>query len=64
MLVLSRKENEEFLVTLPNGETGRIVIGNIKANRVSVGFDFPNDVKIIRTEVLEKENAGNLKAKA
>ena len=58
MLVLSRKINEDIILRdKGSGEfLGNIRIIDIRGNKVRLGFDAPDNVVIIRSE-LEKENA-------
>lgn len=51
LLVLSRKVGRETIVTLPDGRRGRVVIVEIRGDKARVGFDFPDDVKVHRSEV-------------
>jgi carbon storage regulator len=47
MLVLSRKVGEELVI----GENIRVVIHRVAGNRVTIGIEAPNDVRIIRGEL-------------
>ena len=47
MLILSRKVGERIVI----GDNITVVINRISGNRVSIGVDAPNDVKIIRGEL-------------
>ena len=55
MLVLSRKENES--ITLQGSEYGADVVTvtvlAIRGNRVKLGFAAPEEVKIVRSELLD-----------
>ena len=53
MLILSRKPNEVIHV----GDI-KIVIVAIRGRRALVGIDAPNDVPILRGELLKKERPG------
>ncbi|MBR0225620.1 MAG: carbon storage regulator CsrA [Thermoguttaceae bacterium] len=50
MLVLSRKKNESVFV---NGNI-RVVIVDVRGDKVQLGIEAPNDVTVYRSEVLEK----------
>ena len=47
MLVLSRKAGQELLV----GDNIRITINKISGNRVTLGIEAPDDVRIVRAEL-------------
>ncbi|MCC9604702.1 carbon storage regulator [Blastopirellula sp. JC732] len=51
MLILSRKIGE----TIHVGDNVTIVINRISGNRVTVGIDAPNQVRILRGEVIESD---------
>lgn len=51
MLILSRKRNECAILTLPDGRRCRIACVDIRGDKVRLGFEFPDDVKIHREEV-------------
>ena len=55
MLVLSRKENEKFLVYLNGTLLGEIVIGAIGRSKVKIGFDMTPEVLILREELRNKD---------
>jgi carbon storage regulator len=57
MLVLSRKENESVVLTLPNGEEILLTVVAIDHGKVRIGFKAPRDVKIFRTELLDRAQA-------
>lgn len=50
MLILSRKIGE----TIHVGDNVTIVINRISGNRVTVGIDAPNQVRILRGEVMDE----------
>ena len=49
MLVLSRKAGQELVI----GDNIRITINKLSGNRVTIGIDAPDDIRIVRGE-LEK----------
>jgi carbon storage regulator CsrA len=54
MLVISRKTFEAVRI---DGKT-TVIVNEIKGNTVSLAFDAPRDVRIVRTELLtSKEHA-------
>ena len=62
MLILNRQRGEEIFVMGPDGRPmGRIVVASAQwANgklAVRLGFDFPDDVKILRKEVYDAMTA-------
>ncbi len=50
MLVLSRKKNESVYV---NGNI-RVVIVDVRGDKVQLGIEAPSNVSVFRSEVLEK----------
>ena len=50
MLVLSRKKNESIYV---NGNI-RVVIVDVRGDKVQLGVEAPSDVSVYRSEVLDK----------
>jgi carbon storage regulator len=47
MLVLSRKVGEQLVI----GDNIRVVVHRVAGNRVTIGIEAPNDVRIIRGEL-------------
>jgi carbon storage regulator len=47
MLVLSRKVGEEILI----GENIKVVVNRVTRNRVTIGIDAPDNVRIVRSEL-------------
>lgn len=47
MLILSRKVGESIAV----GDNIRIVVNRIAGNRVALGIEAPNDVRVVRGEL-------------
>ena len=58
MLVLSRKQQETILV----GEAIKITVVRIHGNTVRIGIDAPDDVRILRGEVREREQLESLES--
>jgi carbon storage regulator CsrA len=54
MLVLSRKVGEQLVI----GDNIRVVIHRVAGNRVTIGIEAPNDVRIIRGELQAHDNFG------
>lgn len=54
MLVLSRKENESILI----GDNIRVVVIEVRGDKVRLGIEAPRDVAVHRHEIYEaiKEN--------
>lgn len=50
MLILSRKKNESIVV---NGNI-RIVVVDVRGDKVQLGVDAPKDVPVFRSEVVKK----------
>ncbi len=57
MLSLTRKPSESFTFQIKdnNGNVTEFVqyITNIKGKQVRVGFDLPNNVNVVRTELIK-----------
>lgn len=51
MLVLSRKKNESIQI----GDSIRVVLVDIRGDKVRLGIDAPPSVRVMRTELLERE---------
>lgn len=56
MLVLSRKVGEQLVI----GDNIRVVIHRVAGNRVTIGIEAPNDVRIIRGELQAHDQAFEL----
>lgn len=58
MLSLTRRPHEYIVLVDEVGETiGRFCIANVKGWQVKIGFDFPPNIKIYRSELLEQQEA-------
>ncbi len=56
MLVLSRKYSESIMI----GDNIRVTIVKIRSDGViSLGFEAPEDVKILRQEIFDKQEENN-----
>jgi carbon storage regulator CsrA len=55
MLVLARKTGETVIVTLPDGREMRVVVVDIDRNKIRLGFTAPDDVKIMREELVRRD---------
>jgi carbon storage regulator len=54
MLVLTRRPGETLIIELPTGERISVTVLGIKGNQVRIGADAPDDVSIVREELLDK----------
>jgi carbon storage regulator len=53
MLILTRRPNEAIIIELPTGETIKVAVLSVKPNQVRIGTDAPDDIKIVKEELLE-----------
>jgi carbon storage regulator len=54
MLILTRREGETLIIELPTGERIAVTVLSVKGNQVRFGTDAPDDIAIVREELLEK----------
>lgn len=54
MLALGRKEGQSFRIFHKGIEVATVEVARVSANRVTVGIEAPDDVRIVRTELLEQ----------
>lgn len=54
MLLLARQVFEAVVLKLPNGETIRVSVARITPGVVRLAFDAPDDVLILREELVEE----------
>ena len=54
MLLLSRYIGESVVIRLPDGRTGEVKIVDYGHGRWRLGFAFPPDVQILRSELAAK----------
>ena len=55
MLILTRRPGETLILELPSGERVEITVLSVKGNQVRIGTNAPDDVQIIREELVHKE---------
>lgn len=58
MLMLSRKTNEEIII----GDNIRVVVVEVRGDKVRIGIEAPKDVSVHRKEIYEAiqlQKAGN-----
>ena len=53
MLILSRRIGETFILELPTGEQIKVTVLTNTSNQVRIGTDAPDDIAIMREELLE-----------
>jgi carbon storage regulator len=58
MLILTRRQGkptgETLIIGLPTGEQIQVTVSSIKGNQVKIGTDAPEDIAIVREELLDK----------
>jgi len=50
MLVVTRKEQEAVILTLPDGRTVRVIVVEVSNRKVRLGIEAPADVKVWRDD--------------
>ena len=58
MLVLTRKESEKILI----GDDIEITVLNIDSGQVQIGIDAPEDIVILRQEIMDEIKEDNYKS--
>lgn len=53
-LVLRRRENEEVIIALPSGQTGKIRLTCAREGSARLAFELPEGWVVIRDELREK----------
>jgi len=53
MLILTRRPGEKLIIELPTGETIEVAVLEVKGNQVRIGTDAPDDIAIVREELLK-----------
>lgn len=56
LLILQRKVRQRVRLLLPNGDEIWVVVAEIKNGKVRLGFQAPDNVEIMREELLEEHN--------
>ncbi len=57
MLMLTRRPGETITIETPAGEQIRVTVLGIKGNQVRLGTNAPDDMQIMREELLERLQA-------
>lgn len=57
MLILTRCPGETIITETPTGERIEVTILAVKGSQVSIGTQAPDDVVILREELLEQQAA-------
>ncbi|MDR2396611.1 MAG: carbon storage regulator [Puniceicoccales bacterium] len=57
MLILTRKRDESILILCPSGECVEILVSKIENERVKLGVNAPQNVRIFRKEVYATTSA-------
>jgi carbon storage regulator len=53
MLILTRRPGESIIIELPTGEQITVTVLSVKGNQVKIGTAAPDDIPIVREELLE-----------
>jgi carbon storage regulator CsrA len=60
MLVLSRKRNESVEIHGPDGRLlGTVQVADIRGDKVRLGFTFPKEIGVHRSEIADAIRRGN-----
>jgi len=54
MLILTRRPGETLIIETPAGERIEVTVLEVKGNQVKIGTDAPDNIAIVREELLEK----------
>ena len=54
MLILTRRPGESLIIELPTGERIQVTVLEVKGNQIRIGTNAPDDIAIVREELLEK----------
>jgi len=58
MLILTRRVGETIIIQTADGERIEVTVLAVKGNQVRIGTEAPDDVHIVREELLAREPAG------
>jgi len=53
MLIVTRRPSEAIIIELPTGEIIKVAVLSVKPDQVRIGTDAPDDIKIVKEELLE-----------
>jgi carbon storage regulator len=54
MLILTRRVGETLIIETPAGEQITVAVLGVKGNQVRIGTDAPDDINIVREELLAR----------
>jgi len=54
MLILTRRPGESIIIKTPAGEQITVRVLEVKGKQVRIGTDAPDDIAIVREELLDK----------
>jgi carbon storage regulator len=54
MLILTRRLGESIILESPTGERIKVTVLGVKGNQIRIGTNAPDDIAIVREELLEK----------
>ena len=57
MLILTRRVGENIVIETPAGERIKVAVLGVKGNQVRIGTDAPDDIHIVREELLDSVTA-------
>ena len=57
MLILTRRVGESIIIETPAGERIQVTVLGVKGNQVRIGTDAPEDIQIMREELLARLRA-------
>jgi carbon storage regulator len=56
ILILTRRPGETIIIELPTGEQIQVAVLGVKGNQVRIGTQAPDDIQIMREELLEADD--------